>query len=415
MKTHSRKDNELFSKLYHELTTDFNQNFWDDVYNQTKQYVKDLVEGTLEEEITDYVKAERYEHSQNRIDFRHGHYTRNLVTILGKINKLNVPRVKGKGFVTELFKKYKRISPEVELAILDSFVNGVSTRHIKRITNRFIQYELSAQTVSNLFKQINKDLREFHHQDIEDKYKYLLIDGIWIRVKEIRKVKKVILVAMGIKEDNTQEIIAFRTAYSESERTWVDFLENIKSRGLIGDNLKLIVHDDHSSIKAAVNLVYPFSEEQLCIKHKIAAVTEKVKKYSRKKKIARDCSKIWKQKTKRAILKELNRFVDKWKYKETRAVKALLKDFEMTLKYLKMDKEDWILIKTTSRLERAIRYFRSRTHNMGMFNCTDSAERIAFCIFEYYNQKKLKKKKRISPTPPKKKRKQTEVMSYDIF
>lgn len=410
MKKQKTNDKELFSKLYHELTTDFNQNFWDELYDNSSRYIKAMVEGMLEKEVTDYVKAERYEHkNNNRVDYRHGHYPRSLVTKLGKINRLMVPRVRKKGFLTTIFKRYKRMAPEVEMAILDSFVNGVSTRNIKRITKRFLDFDLSAQTASNVFKQIDKELRSFHNKPIADKYKYLLIDGIWIRVKEIRKVKKVILVAMGIKEDNTQEIIGFRTAYSESEDNWRDFLEDLKRRGLAGDKIKLIAHDDLESIKNAVNLVYPFSEEQLCIKHKIASVAGKVKGKPKKKKISKDCSKIWKQTTKKGVLRQLNKFINKWQYKEPKAVKSLLKGFELTLSYLKMKEDDWVLIRTTSRLERAIKYFRSRTNNMGMFNGGDSAERIAYCVFQYYNDSKIKKKetkkkKRKTPKNPKEKK-----------
>jgi transposase-like protein len=318
-------------------------------------------------------------------------------------------------FQSDIIPKYERNTGRFELVILESFINGISTRKMKRITEAFAEIGISHGTVSNIFRKIDINRRNFQARPLADKYKYILLDGLWCSVYQKWHFKRVVLVALGITEDGVQEIIDFRVAKSESEMYWTNFLDNLRKRGLTGEKLKLVIHDDAKGIRSAVNMVYPFAETQLCIHHKIMSIVKHIKNQKHKYELLKDCSKIYKQSSGKLILKQAKRFIRKWTDREPKVVKNFFRDFELTLNYLNYPKEDQVLIRTTSRLERANRYFRERTKNLGCFSGVKSLERFTYIVFFIYNERKLKKKKRKSPTPLKKKRKRRIQNKFTQF
>ena len=84
---------------------------------------------TLEEEVEAFVKAEPYQRTAERRDYRNGTYPRDLGTSMGVIEELPVPRTR-KGFRSEIFERYKRRQAELDKSICEMFVQGVSTEKV---------------------------------------------------------------------------------------------------------------------------------------------------------------------------------------------------------------------------------------------------------------------------------------------
>ena len=80
----------------------------------------------LEEEITAFLHAETYERTDKRKGYRNGYKPRTLKTRVGWI-ELMVPKDREGRFQTELFEKYKRNEKALTLAIMEMYVQGVST------------------------------------------------------------------------------------------------------------------------------------------------------------------------------------------------------------------------------------------------------------------------------------------------
>jgi putative transposase len=74
----------------------------------------------LEEEVAAFIGAEPYQRTSERCDQRNGHYARDLVTGMGKIEALPVPRTR-KGFRTKVFERYKRRQAELAVCRRDGF------------------------------------------------------------------------------------------------------------------------------------------------------------------------------------------------------------------------------------------------------------------------------------------------------
>ena len=107
-----------------------------DVETQVRQGVKAVLEEVLHEEMTQHPKVGYRELTPTRGGERNGYYTRNLVTPGGKIEHLEVPTDREGEFVTEVFERYKRMSGDVEEAILEMYLSGISVRKIALRSSR---------------------------------------------------------------------------------------------------------------------------------------------------------------------------------------------------------------------------------------------------------------------------------------
>ena len=95
----------------------------------------------LEAEMSDALGAEPGERTQARLGYRAGHYPRTLITRVGKL-ELRVPRDRDGRFSTELFERYQRSEKALVSALAEMYVQGVSTRKVKAITQGTLRPQL---------------------------------------------------------------------------------------------------------------------------------------------------------------------------------------------------------------------------------------------------------------------------------
>ncbi len=232
--------------------------FAEDVFDESRNMVKEVLEEVLGLEFQGYVQADEYERTEKRTDQRNGYRTRSLMTTWGAIEDIKVPRSRSNGFQPTAFERYKRVHRRVDEGVLKMFLMGVSTRKVGDVLNSLFDYSLSASYVSKVARQLDEEVRKFSDRPLKDEYQYLILDGIVVKVREISEsVKRTVLVAYGIRRNGSRELIDFRVAKNEGKGTWASFLKNLQVRGLSGARLDLIVTDGGAGLWAAVEEVYP--------------------------------------------------------------------------------------------------------------------------------------------------------------
>ena len=80
----------------------------------------------LQAEMTEHLKAEPGEQTDDRRGYRNGSYERQLTTRVGTI-ELEVPRDREGTFQTALFQRYQRSEKALVLTLMQMVVQGVST------------------------------------------------------------------------------------------------------------------------------------------------------------------------------------------------------------------------------------------------------------------------------------------------
>jgi len=364
---------------------------WDKISSGIKRFIRGFIENLLEDELSAALGAGRYERNTKRKAYRNGHYERNLLTKFGHIEDIRVPRMDRGGIEFSVFDRYERRRRDVDAAIGRLFLNGVSTRKLKGIVKELYGKEVSAQTVSNTFSHLDKELARFKDKPIDDTVEFLFLDGISQKVREIGIEKKVMLCAFAIHRKKPgdhhrhKEILSFQLTEGEDEAAWKGFLADLKSRGLLGKKLKLIITDGNAALLKAIKNIYPFVKGQRCIAHKMRNVAVKIKKLNRPH-CLKEAKLIFASESRNEAIKRFRAWESKWIVEEERAVKCMKKDLFNCLHYYNFDKGLWKSIRTTNILERAFREVRRRTRPMNNFFTNEaSANRIMFGISEMLN------------------------------
>src|ERR1044072_3170492 len=97
-----------------------------------KALVKEALDQLLQAEMAEFVGAAPSERSESRTGYRSGYYSRGLITRVGKI-ELRVPRDRSGEFSTALFERFQRSEKALVSALVEMYVQGVTTRKVKAI------------------------------------------------------------------------------------------------------------------------------------------------------------------------------------------------------------------------------------------------------------------------------------------
>lgn len=367
---------------------------WGDLTRAMRLELKARLEDIMEAERDQLVACRWYERSQQRQDERAGYRSRSIVTMLGKISKLRVPKLRKARFRTKLWGRYKRRITAIEVAIMESFLCGVATRKIKRALRSILgDGGLSHQSVSRIVTNLNRSLKQWLTRPIEDDIEILYLDGIFLRIKERGIKKRPTLFAMGITRSGEMRILGFWHAWQESAEEWQAFCQNLWQRGLKGASLRLVVADGASAISSAVMLLWPEAMIQSCIFHKMRNLLLALKRHPLKKFIIPDAKAIWQAGSRAEALRRIAYFRAKWSKTCPRAMKNFLKHLDLCLSYFCLPKPMWRRIRTNNPLDRFFREVKRRINPMGPFVDRNSASRILFAIADAYQHHHLNRSK----------------------
>ncbi len=202
---------------------DLQDSFWGDFQGRTREALKRLLETDSEQQMADYLGLkwhERAKEEQPRVDYRNGFYERDYVTPLGII-RLRIPRTRQRSFLPRWIGRLQRRAPEVAELIRQAFLRGISTRQVGRVVAVLTGESVSAQTVSRLTGVLDQAVRAFHQAPLDDDWAYLILDGVWLKVRRAFGPQRVLLlVAYGIRANGERQLLAFTRAKSESQAGW---------------------------------------------------------------------------------------------------------------------------------------------------------------------------------------------------
>jgi putative transposase len=246
---------------------DFEHDVKLNVEARIREGVKAVLEEVLQEEMTQHLEAGYRELTLTRRGERNGHYQRNLLTPAGKIERLEVPRDREGEFVTEVFERYKRMSGDVEEAILEMYLSGISVRKIAGVTDALSRVKVGKDAVSRISRRLEEQQREWRERSLKEKeYPYLYLDATYLKVRWGSRVTSMaLLVCVGVDEEGFREVLAVEVAGTQKGAAYTSLLRGLIDRGLSG--VRLVVSDDHEGIKSAVAAELPGVEWQRCVVH----------------------------------------------------------------------------------------------------------------------------------------------------
>lgn len=373
------------SDLWKEFNQNFYESFWEELEQKMKLMKKRFIEAALQEEITAHTRAQRYERTSQRVYRRNGYWKRYIILKDGKL-QIDMPRLREAGFQSKIIPRYIRRQEQIDEILKQIFICGASTRLTGKALKPLFG-EVSAQTISNIAKGLDEEVKRLHSRAITERYLYLFLDAIVLKIKTgIGSKSKAVLVAYGITIQGVRKIIDFRVVDTESENKWTGFLQALQVRGLSDETLSLIVTDGSKALENAVDTVFPLVLRQRCWAHKMRNVANYIKKKDRQFCLGEGKG-IYNAESLKEALERFKQWALKWGSLYPKAVNCIRRDWEELVAFYKTPKALWKKLRTTNIIERAFREVRRRTKTMSCFNNVASVERIVFAVISHLNEK----------------------------
>jgi len=277
--------------------------------------------------------------------------------------------------------KYRRRQGAVDRVLLEAFLLGHATRKVRRLCRRVFGAELSAQGVSNIVKALDGEVAAFHQRRLEGRYRFVYLDGVWMTLSRPVKVKKVLLVALGVRPDGTKEVLGFQLVSGESESCWWGFIADLKGRGLSGP--ELIITDGATGLVKAVTALYPRIPHQRCCLHKILDLQGYLATPGHWRHLQAEALHIFEATTETEVRTRLRAFTARWSDRESKAVRVFRQNIDQCLVYLRYPPALHVSLRTTNPIDRYFQEIRRRTIPMRSFTNSASIERIAYGLIAY--------------------------------
>ncbi len=342
-----------------------------------RRVLEHVVQGMLEEEMTAFLGAEPYQRAEGRQGYRNGHKPRTLKTRVGTLELL-VPQDREGRFQTELFQRYQRNEKALVLALMEMYVQGVSPRRVKKITEALCGLDISKSQVSALAKGLDEEIAVWRGRPLEKGYPYLVVDARYEKVRRgSRVVSQGVLLVVGIDEEGYREVLGTWVADSESEATWSEVFRELRDRGLEG--VGYVVSDDHKGLRAAIDRYFQGALWQRCQVHFVRNVLGKVARGERAW-VVELLRGITQSPTVEAARHRLGEAAEAVRVRYPRVAEMLEEEGEEMLAVYQLPEEHRKRLRSTNMVERYQQELRRRTRVVRIFPNEGSCLRLVTAL-----------------------------------
>ena len=335
--------------------------------------IQEVIQQVLEAEMEEAVGAGKGERTASRQGYRSGYYGRTLITRVGKL-ELRVPQDRQGRFRTEIFERYQRSEKALVAALSEMYVQGVSTRKVKAVTEELCGHEFSASTISRMNQNLDEELKKFAGRRLEEAYPYLILDARYEKVREDGVIRSLaVLIAIGVDWEGRRNVLAVELANRESLGTWKDFCLELKKRGLHG--VELVISDDHAGLRKAIAEVLPEAAWQRCYVHFLRNALDYLPR-----KADNDCLTelrwIYDRRSIQEARQDLAAWLKKWAVKYPKLCDWVENNIEETLTFYRLPRQHHKNLKSTNLLERLNEEIKRRTLVVRIFPNTAACLRL---------------------------------------
>ena len=336
-----------------------------------------LINQAMQAERSRYLQADEYERTEDRKGHANGYKPKTVRTRMGEIT-FAVPQVREGGFYPSALEKGLRSERALTITLAEMYVQGVSTRRVKAITEQLCGIEISATQVSRATAQLDEVLQEWRERPLAE-IVYLYLDARYEKVRIAGQVRDVaVLVATGITREGERQILGVSVLLSEHEVHWKAFLKSLKDRGLHG--MELIISDDHEGLGAARRAVFGSVPWQRCQFHLQQNAGAYLPKQHMRAEVAAEIRSIFNATNKTRAEELLLEAIQKYATTAPRLSAWLEDNLSEGFSVFDFPLEHRRTIRTTNSLERINKEIRRRTRVVGVFPNQASCLRLVSAL-----------------------------------
>lgn len=337
-----------------------------------------MLESMMEGERTAFLGYEKYDNTPRPNESgnnRNGYYERDLLTGLGNLVNLSVPRDRFAEFTPELLDKWEQSTKPMDKLILKLYAKGMSTRDITDTIQELYGKTLSPQAVTLITQEIEEERRAWEKRTLQKRYTAIFIDALFVNIRRDTVSKDAVYTVAGIDEEGYRDILGQYVGASESATFWKQVMMDLKERGV--RDVLLFVFDGLTGLTDAVKEVFPHALTQLCVVHQIRNTLSQVRP-AHKDAVAADLKRIYTSKT-LAVAKQIALEVKvKWQQHYPRLFTGWINKIELLMTFLAFPEYLHIHLYTTNWIERINKEFRKVLKTKNAFPTEDAVRNVLY-------------------------------------
>jgi putative transposase len=349
------------------------------------QHVRAAIETAVHEELLAALGATPYERNGSRRGYRNGIRERALTGPTGPV-ALALPRATlfrdagAKEWTSAIVPHYQRRMPEVNEAVIATYLAGGNTRRIRGALQPLLKAALlSKSAVSRVIATLKDGLEAWRTRSLTDlDVIYVYLDGFALRVRSAGKVVSVpVLGVVGVLSDGNKHLLALELCGGESFATWKGCLDDLVARGLRAPVLSII--DGNPGLRRAVGEAWPRAAVQRCCVHKLRNLERKAPKHVLAE-IRDDFHRVVYAANADAARAAYAAFERTWAKRCPGVVTSLRDGGNELFTFFTFPKAQWKTLRSTNVIERLHGEFRRRVKTQGSLPSEDAALILLFSL-----------------------------------
>jgi putative transposase len=228
--------------------------------------------------------------------------------------------------------------------------------------------------VSRICKALDETVTVFRERPLTASYPYLWLDALYLKVRQNhRVVSQAVVIAIGVRASGDREVLGFDVGASEDEAFWLQFLRQLKQRGLKG--VQLVTSDAHEGLKNALGQVLTGASWQRCRVHFMRNLLAHIPKRD-KALVAAAVRTVFVMADRDDASQQLAGVAEALQRRYPKAADLLVEAEADILAYMGFPQSIWWRIYSTNPLERLNKEVKRRTNVVGVFPDRDSVIRL---------------------------------------
>jgi putative transposase len=326
----------------------------------------------------EYLKADAYERSADRIGYANGYKPRSIKTRVGKV-EVQVPQVRGtEPYKPSMLEVGQRQEKALAVAVAEMYVQGVSTRKVKKVMQELCGFDVSSAQVSQAAKELDEVLEKWRQRPLGE-ITALILDARYEKVRmDGCVVSCALLTACGIDSKGYRQVLGTSVSLSEAEVHWRNFLESLLKRGMHG--VKYIVSDSHTGLTGALRSVLPGVLWQRCQFHLQQNAQPYITKKSLKSNVANDIRTVFNAPDEKEASRLLKLYIEKYSKTQKELAVWMEDNIPDGFAVFQLPNHMRQKLRTSNMMENLNRQIKRRTGRVGAFTNEESLLRLASAI-----------------------------------
>lgn len=291
---------------------------------------------------------------------------------------IDVPCDRNSEFEPRIVSKHARRVSGFDESIISLYVKGLTTGEIRKHLEEICDVDVSRELISKITDKVVGEMNEWRSRLLGRVYPVVLIDAVYVEIRDGRVVNRSIYVAVGVTLAGECGVLGLWVGTGgEGAKHWAGILGELRNRGVA--DVVIVCCDGLEGLPGAVNDIWLLVDVQQCVVHLVGAGL----KYSSRKcwsRIISELRAIYTAPSVGAAEALFDEFVAEWEPKYSVMIEVWRDSWEQFTSFLKFPAPIRKPVYTTNVIEGLNSRFRNATRRRGHFPNEQSASKVLYLV-----------------------------------